>query len=343
MTHPPFTPFEARWNAPQLTDAEMADRRAFEWWYFDLEADDGTKLVVIFSRKNRMYVADGASMHVEFYDGAHQVRRVHNFPAASFTWRDTGDGAELTVGDNSFSVAGSDPEAMRYRIRLSLPWIRTDLVATPLHRGFLPSADGSYFFARDNPSRRSCVSFSAPQVTIEGDIHTEQGTRFVSGRGYHDHPWGTEEILRTHQEWYWGRLTSPALNVTFSRVVPAPEYEGRLEFHYLGLPDAFEPRLDDDLGVQVGAWSKGAWNRTRFPLRVEGGGGGTRWDARHRSSLLHLPIINRSVVDWTSADAGAEGSGWIEYYRVPARARTMVRLGSRAMSFFWRPFPYLGR
>src|SRR5207249_1297992 len=60
----PFVPFELRWDAPQLTEQDVARSTSVEWWYFDLSTDDGVELVVIFGRKNPMWSASKVSMYL---------------------------------------------------------------------------------------------------------------------------------------------------------------------------------------------------------------------------------------------------------------------------------------
>ena len=339
----PFQPFAPRWNEPQLTREELSLPNAFEWWYFDLESAADVRLVVIFSRKSPIYSPDKPSIHLEFEDGSTSLQRVHNYPVDSFRWSSGRALSELRLGDNAMRIRGDGPAEMVYEIDLNLPELTARLEFMPLHLGFLPGPGGCYFTNREEPHLRSCVSFSAPLMAIRGTITHGDRTHEVTGHGYHDHPWGTEVILRTHRQWYWGRLAAPDRRVVFAKVAPTPEFDGELEFHFVGEAGNFTPSVSSRLDLTTGEWARDAWHGVRFPRKLHSGLAGGGWSTEFKASMLDSPVINRSLVSWASLDGLSEGRGWVEYYSVNPRFRSLVMLGSRATAFFWRPFPYSGR
>ena len=85
-----FQPFELRWDHPQLPESEAAEPGSFEWWYFDLQTQDGVSIVILFSRRNPVFVTGCPSVYIEYKDPTQALHRVHNFPADQFSWAESG-------------------------------------------------------------------------------------------------------------------------------------------------------------------------------------------------------------------------------------------------------------
>ena len=339
----PFTPFEPRWDRPQLDASQLARASAFEWWYFDLSSDDGTSLVVVFNRRNPVLSSGGSSIYIEYLQGSDHLKRVRNYPLAAFTVADIAGGFEIRVDRHRLRVVGDTAEALTYQLEVELPEFGATLEMHPEHRGFLPTSDGSYFSRRDDASERTCVSFSAPQMRASGSITYHGTTRPVSGRGYHDHPWGTAQLFTTHDRWNWGRMWSPASAAMFASVTPRADFEGTLHFMYLAELGDFEPRVSSSLEITASAWKRDGLIDIRFPHQLEVKSDGRVSSLTCMRSLLDTLVYNRSTVTWTGPGTVSQGTGWAEYYDLPGWLRGVVFLGSRIVAFFWRPFPWFGR
>jgi hypothetical protein len=338
----PFTPFELKWDAPQLTDAELARDSSVEWWYFDLSTTDGVELVVIFGRKNPMWSADKASVYVEYTDPSTSFHRVHNYDRSEYSWNAGAGVNELKIGPNSVKIVGRDEATMHYEIVIDLPGITGNLTMKPDHRGFLPTPDGCYFRGKKDPSLRSSVSFSAPLMSVSGSLGLAGSVRPVTGVGYHDHPWATEQFFWTHHVWHWGRATSPESNVMFATVTPFPDFEGTLTFLYVGTPGEFEPTVNSDLSVSASEWKKDGLLGIRFPHDLTVRTTGTTWVAGFKKSLLDVPYYNRADVTWAPQDKTAAGEGWTEYWALSQSQQRLQFWLAKITAFFWRRFPFFG-
>jgi predicted secreted hydrolase len=312
---------------------------AFEWWYFDLQTDDGIAMVIVFSRRNPVLSRDRPSLYVEYTDGSHKLHRVRNYAPSTFAWTD-GEPATLRVGTSTLQMSGTEA-SLGYAMTLRMPEIEADLELHPMHRGFLPTSDGCYFRSTADASRRTCVSFSAPLMRVSGSVRFAGTSRNVSGRGYHDHPWGTEQIFFTHHQWNWARIASPQLGAMFADVKPMPGFEGSLCFFYLGEFGTFEPRISADMRIATADWRRDSLFGIRFPHQLQVDAEGRHWTLDAQGSLLNTPVYNRSRVRWQAGEA--PGSGWAEYFDLPPMLRSAAALGSRIAAFFWRPFPYFGQ
>ena len=341
---PAFAPFTPSWDAPQLPAGDLATfPNAFEWWYFDLATDDGLEIVVVFSRQNPLFSSRKSSVYLEYKDAGRAFTHICNVAQRDFEWRESADGRVLRVGASSVRIIGDDARTMRYEVDIDLPWLRASLTMTPQHRGFLPSADGTYFRHRTDRALFTAVSFSAPLMRTVGEITVDGVSRPVSGRGYHDHPWGTQQLFWTHHEWNWARATTPAEGVMFADVTPSAEYEGMLTFLYVGHFGEFEPRITGSVAVTGSDWRKDGLLGLRFPHRLDVKTPTAAWQATAVNSLLDTPIYNRCAATWTPMPAGPEGAGWVEYFSLPRWARAPACYGARASLFFVRPFPWFGR
>lgn len=340
----PFTPFDIRWDAPQLPDAALHDvRSSFEWWYFDLSTDDGVELVVVFSRRNPIFSADGVSVYVEYTAPGTAFKHIRNYARSEYAYSESPGVRELRIAGNRVRIVGADASSMHYEVTLDLPWITGTLQMTPQHRGFLPSADGHYFTGRNDKSMYTAVSFSAPIMETTGTLTVGARAQAVSGRGYHDHPWGTQQLFWTHREWHWGRTTMPSLGVMFATVTPASEFAGSLTFLWSGATGVFEPEVTGALTVTPSQWKRDAITGIDFPHELGVSVPGLAWTAQYQRSLLDTPMYERSAVSWTPVPAGAAGSGWTEYFSLAPLFRWPAFLGAKVTAFFWRPFPWFGR
>jgi hypothetical protein len=335
-----FAPFEIAFDRPQLTEAERADHAAFEWWYFDCQTDDGIQMVILFSLRNPVFATQKPSVYIEFRDNNVRLHHVSNFSADSFSWSETPAARTMRIGSgNTLQLTGQTPEDLTYEIALRLPWITADLKARPLHRGFVPGDRGCYFRSNADPARRTCVSFSAPVMSVEGRVTAKGTTRAVQGRGYHDHPWGTAQLFFTHQEWHWGRLSDSTASYMFADVTPASAFEGTLRFMFTGTQGHFEPTVTADLTVEPAAWKKDSLFGIRFPHQLSVQSGGSSWNATVGASMLDTPVYNRAVAAWSPG----QGSGWIEYFHLRSWLGRLALLGGRLVAFFWRRAPFFGQ
>ena len=340
----PFAPYELDWDAPQLPEADVHGTwSSFEWWYFDLSTDDGVELVVVFSRKNPIFTSDGASVYVEYTSPATSFKHIRNYARREYEYTASAGVRALRIAGSRVRIIGTAPSNMRYEVTLDTPWLTGSLTMTPQHRGFLPSADGQYFTRKGDPATYTAVSFSAPIMETTGTLTVGGKSQSVSGRGYHDHPWGTQQLFWTHREWHWGRTTTPSLGVMFATVTPQEAFDGTLTFLWSGATGVFEPQVTADLTIAPSQWKKDALTGISFPHQLGVSVLAQAWTAQYERSLLDTPMYERSAVSWTTVPSSDAGSGWTEYYSLLPIFRWFAFLGAKVTAFFWRPFPWFGR
>lgn len=340
----PFTPFALSWDGPQMPAADLASfKSAFEWWYFDLATDDGTELVLVMSRQNPVFATRKSSVYLEYKDPSRALKRIRNYEQSEFSYSASEAGKVLHIDSCSVRIIGNDPMAMHYEVTLDLPGFAASLTMTPEHLGFLPTANGHYFTDRTDPRLYTAVSFSAPLMRTKGTITVDGTTTQVDGRGYHDHPWGTQQIFWTNLEWNWARTVTPAEGVMFAKVTPAAEYAGALTFCYSAALGVWEPTITGSLAIKESDWRKDAFSGIRYPHTLGVSTPTQAWEAVSTGDMLDTPIYVRASVSWTPTSGGPAGKGWVEYFHLSPWARTLAFLGARLQSFFLRPFPWFGR
>ncbi len=336
-------PFEPKWDSPQLPNEIIKAHgpTAFEWWYFDAETDDGVELVVVFSRCNPIFARGKASLYVELRTPQTQIRRVANYPASDFSARSDGDSLRVQIAQHTMILQGSDAESALWTISFGLQRFHVDLEFRPESRGFLPAPDGRYFTSDDQ--RETCVSFSAPMSRVKGTLTLDGQTRSVNGIGYHDHPWGTAQLVTTNWHWQWARARTSSASVMFAQVLPDPGFSGRLEFLYRADANDFEPTIVGEITLASADWRKDHWYGIRYPHTVKVSSTAGNWSAVAQSALMDTPIYNRAAIRWRAGDDSAGGQGWIEYYQAPPRWRSIFLFGAKVAAFFWRRFPFFGQ
>lgn len=197
-------------------DGKRDDDRAgvYEWWYFDMILDDGSKAVIHFNTKDNKTIdkdgtipsvvlkitspdgkeykdnvvlgADDAHFGKECCDvrfGSHSIYgdfknyKIHVAPTGGICGTDGagGQGAASNVG--------------------------CDLTLTSLAKPWRPGAGG---FAFEDGGYFTWLC-AVPRGTVNGDLYYNGEHHKVTGTGYHDHQWGNVAHNKTWYHWIWGR------------------------------------------------------------------------------------------------------------------------------------------
>ena len=188
------------------------EAHTFEWWYFDMELDDGSTLVTTFSNKPHtdphgplqpsvlvIYRApDGTRMRVNPQSPA------EDFHAAT-------DRCDVRIGAST--VSG---DLATYQLHLEVEDLVADLTLTRRAPSWRPGAGMSYFNAEQTTYMGWVVA--VPYGEVSGTITKGGQTRQVTGSGYHDHNWGNELMSAMLDHWYWGRAHIGDYTVVYVRM-----------------------------------------------------------------------------------------------------------------------------
>jgi hypothetical protein len=193
----------------------------YEWWYFDVHADDGTLIVVVFFTKPmldpgaparpfvnvRIVTPDGVTRRVE------AATTPEEFRAAT-------DRCDVAVGPSRAWA-----EAAGYRLRVEVESVRCDLVFAPTCPPWRPGT-GKFHFG---PGEESYFAWVAPMPggRVHGECVVDGQRRLVEGTGYHDHNWGTIGIRRAWSSWWWSRARIGDHTALAAELTATPAYGGQ--------------------------------------------------------------------------------------------------------------------
>ncbi len=193
----------------------------FEWWYFDVQLEDGSTAVVSFFTKSLLdrgsRLKPGVSVNITRPDG-HKLSQVSLVRPADFS---------------------SSKE--RCYVRAGESWVRGDLCTYEMHAkagslvaqlsftGLVPAwrpGTGKIFF--DEACTRYFAWLPAvPYGTVEGHLIYDGQMHPVKGTCYHDHNWGNIGLNSVLSQWYWGRAHLGDYSLIFAEMTATPRYDGQ--------------------------------------------------------------------------------------------------------------------
>lgn len=186
--------------------------RSFEWWYFDMQLDDGSTLVATFNTKPNT-APDGPldpSVLLIYHgpDGT-KIRTDAHHPADSFSAkRDTCD---VRIGENT--VHG---DLQHYELHLEEGGVVADIQLDRAAPSWRPGAGLTYFDSAHDQHLGWVVP--VPYGTVTGTITVNGEERRISGSAYHDHNWGNKVMDAGLDHWFWGRAHIGDYTVVYVRM-----------------------------------------------------------------------------------------------------------------------------
>lgn len=197
-------------------DGKRDDDRAgvYEWWYFDMILDDGSKAVIHFNTKDNKTIKKSGTI-------PSVVLKITSPDGKEYK-----DNVVLTAADAHFGTACCDvkfgPHSIygdfkEYKIHVAPTGgvcgtdgagghgaasdVGCDLTLTSLAKPWRPGAGG---FAFDDGGYFTWLC-AVPRGTVCGDLYYNGEHHTVTGAGYHDHQWGNVAHNKTWYHWIWGR------------------------------------------------------------------------------------------------------------------------------------------
>ncbi|CAA0106190.1 Uncharacterised protein [BD1-7 clade bacterium] len=173
----------------------------FEWWYFDAELTDGTKIVVVFHTKSMFAVAEEASPRFTIDitppgQDTIKVGGVFEPEEASFSE----EGFNLTMGPN-FGYGDLDEAVIH--AEFAPAGIAVDFTFNRIVPSWRP-ANGHWYFNKNEDTFFAWLP-SMPKAEVTGSLTVQGQTVEVSGSGYHDHNWGNAGMDTMFSNWWWSR------------------------------------------------------------------------------------------------------------------------------------------
>jgi len=186
-------------------------RIAAEWWYFDAAFSNKYSLHIgcrTFSRKKMGMVSPFLEM---YKDGKLEAKAVKRFSFRQF--KTSSDCPLVKLGNNT--IIDFDQEKYKekgewiYNVSLKIENHEVNLIFTGTTKGFKYETNAESW------------TVALPKASVTGEIIVDGKKMNVSGIGYHDHNWNYTLLtaLTYGKGWYWGKIMSKTLTVSWAEVI----------------------------------------------------------------------------------------------------------------------------
>ncbi len=324
-------------NFLKMSDEEISNPNAFEWYYFDLK-NDNTSMVIQFKRKDAC-IHEDPFIQFEYKSPTLEYEKLQIYKPQDFSvHRDSDKIYRIKIGPNTLTYTRLENQKMKISIELSIEHANIKAEITPSFQGFKPNKDGRYFHWNKLQEVNSNVVFAAPcyDGVATGEIADEKIE--LKGKGYHDHPWGTSNLMRTHAKWHWAHINTESFTFLYTDVTPKKNVLGQLKYLFIGKKGQYEPILSEDFSYQAENWGK--QTKFSFPHKftIENRHPKFTLVLDYLETVLDLSIYNRSKVKAVYTDSEGkkeEGEGWLEYFEMPGLPPSILEFANKSKFKKW--------
>ena len=193
--------------------------RSFEWWYYDVRLDDGTRITVELHTKPPIAPPSApltpfVSIVMVRPDGTLVVKNALQ-PAGEF--HAGRDGCDVRIGRNYCRG-----DLGRHEVHVELEGIAIDLELTSELAPWRPAT--GHVFLGEQQDRFIAWLPSMPRARVVARIVSAGRSERLAGVGYHDHNWGNVATASVVDHWYWGHAHIGPYTVVAIRVVAHAKY-----------------------------------------------------------------------------------------------------------------------
>lgn len=199
----------------------------YEWWYFDAQFDNGYSCVLTWHWRNAFLKPHIPTIQLFIYtpEGNRHVGMAAVKPEECTARHDR---CNVRMGE-SFARE----ENGLYKVKMHAKGVGAELVFRNLLPGWKPASGFMYHSA----SAEQGWVIATPRSITEGNLYIGDKVIPVTGRGYHDHNWGTVNLYECFRGWYWGRLFDPTYTVIYAWMLPLTENKATPPFLFLAKGD----------------------------------------------------------------------------------------------------------
>lgn len=210
-------------NQPEVWEDGMrtdGGKGTYEWWYFDAHLDDGATVVVTFFPKPMAPLNKPLTPHIDLEydhpDGTSYKKQLF-FDEDEFSA--SKDKCDVRMGDNYFRG-----DLKNYQIYIKDENIELDLLIKAETESW--RADTGHQFFDEEKKIFGAWLVAVPQGQVKAKIILNNQDKSNQGSCYHDHNWGTVDMLSVRNHWYWARAEMGPYTVVLADMV------GEKEFNY---------------------------------------------------------------------------------------------------------------
>jgi hypothetical protein len=206
----------AIWEDGMRTDGQAG---SYEWWYFDAEYTDGTKIVVVFYTKYEFDVKGEACPTIRFDltlpDGRSISKKISEEKGS--TIRASKEKCDVKIDRSSIQYA--DGQYLIHFVDDTIDYRCTMKSIVPMWR----PKTGHMFFG-DKQKDFFAWFVAQPSADLEAVLTVDGERCQLIGNGYHDHNWGNAEMNQLINHWYWCRATIGPYTVISCDIIAAKKY-----------------------------------------------------------------------------------------------------------------------
>ena len=176
--------------------------KTYEWWYFDSEFKDGTKVVAVFYTKHKFDVKGPAHptvvLDISLPDGRKISKEASDERGKLI--RASRDKCDVQVKDSFMRYK----ENGNYEVHVAIDDITFDCLMKPKAPMWRPGTGFAYY--GDAMDKYLAWFVAVPAADLTAKLAMGSQVKDLEGSGYHDHNWGNEEMQNLINHWYWARV-----------------------------------------------------------------------------------------------------------------------------------------
>ncbi|MCR8658656.1 hypothetical protein [Paenibacillus endoradicis] len=192
---------------------------SFEWWYFDAEYKDGTKIVVVFYTKDGFDIKGPACPTIRFEltmpDGKSITKLISEKKGSSI--RASKEKCDVKIDRSSIEYA--DGKYLIHFVDDNIEYRCTMKSVVPMWR---PNTGHMYFGEKQKDFFAWFVA--QPSAEVAANLTVDGERRELVGNGYHDHNWGNAEMNKLINHWYWCRANIGPYTVISCDIIAEKKY-----------------------------------------------------------------------------------------------------------------------
>jgi len=194
-------------------DAFHASKKFFtsEWWYFEAIFNNGYSAVIGFTKSSKKNFLSYPAIEI-YKDGKLQVRAIERYLFQNFQISKNFPFVKL-LDDNVIEFDHgrfNDLGEWVYNIALKIDNQEVNLKFKGTTPGWKIESEEVGLW-----------TVALPKATVTGNIVVNGKSMNVNGIGYHDHNWINRNLstVMNLQCWYWGKIMSETLTLTWANIV----------------------------------------------------------------------------------------------------------------------------
>lgn len=209
-------------NQPEAWEDGMrssGEKGTYEWWYYDAHLEDGATIAVVFFTKPMAPLSKSLTPHIDVEydhpDGTSYKKQLF-FEPEEFSG--SKEKCNVQMGHNYFRG-----DLKNYEIHFKDENIELDLKIEATTESW--RADTGHQFFDDEKKIFGAWLVAVPQGKVDAKINYQGKDRSQKGSCYHDHNWGTVNMLDVRNHWYWARAEMGPYTVVLADMVAEKQFD----------------------------------------------------------------------------------------------------------------------